>query len=346
MTTLIANIAKGGYLDKASDIWLTLLARYVYGVERIAATYPTGQVTLINTGGGVYAFNPGDLTLKNTISGVTYTNDALINLAALGTVTSAFTAKTAGASSTSYIGEINGIESPSLPAVTVSNSAALVGFDEEDDGTLRIRCKERLGALSPNGPPDAYAYIAKLAVRSDGVPAGVNRVSLLNDGVGNVTVYVAKPNASVTGTIGNLATDLGAVSDAIQRQAVPQGITANVLSATKTFISMSYDVFLYDTVSATDAEITTAIEAAVTALLAATPIGGDIRPGFPGQVYMDHIKAAMYAATVRGQKLPIFNLVTSFDGIVTPYPINADEFPGVGVLIASSVTRVKVPGVT
>ncbi|XYH94941.1 hypothetical protein ACMHYB_45090 [Sorangium sp. So ce1128] len=40
-TSLCAAIAKFGFLDKADGPWLTLLASYVYGVDRKAATFAT-----------------------------------------------------------------------------------------------------------------------------------------------------------------------------------------------------------------------------------------------------------------------------------------------------------------
>src|SRR5687767_5936032 len=53
-TNLIAEIAKSGFLELTSGSWLTLVARYVYGVTRLEATFGTGTLTLINSGGGVY----------------------------------------------------------------------------------------------------------------------------------------------------------------------------------------------------------------------------------------------------------------------------------------------------
>lgn len=57
-TDVIAVAIRAGFLDLAEGIWLTLLARYVYGVDRIEATFAAGEVTLNNTGGGVYSFDP------------------------------------------------------------------------------------------------------------------------------------------------------------------------------------------------------------------------------------------------------------------------------------------------
>src|SRR5690606_3890018 len=55
---------KGGFLALAEDDWLTLLARHVYDVERIEGAPASGLVVLTNTGGGVYAGEPGDLVFS------------------------------------------------------------------------------------------------------------------------------------------------------------------------------------------------------------------------------------------------------------------------------------------
>ena len=63
LSVLIAAIAAGGFLELATGMWLTLLARYQYGVERQEATRATGQVTITNSGGGIYDFDPEDLVV-------------------------------------------------------------------------------------------------------------------------------------------------------------------------------------------------------------------------------------------------------------------------------------------
>src|SRR5690606_22967724 len=80
---LQALIAKGGFLDIAEDEWLTLVARHVYGVERIEGTFASGEVTLTNTGGGVFAGDAGDLVFScssGPAEGKTYRNTAAYSL--------------------------------------------------------------------------------------------------------------------------------------------------------------------------------------------------------------------------------------------------------------------------
>jgi len=341
LSSLIATIARGGYLDKAEDLWLTLLAEFVYGVTRNPATFATGEVTLTNNGGGLYSYAAGTLILKNSGTGVTYVNVNAVNLAAGPgtTTTDLYTCTIQGADGTSFAGELNSIESPASPGVGVNNVLALVGVDEEQDQDLRVRCKERLGAISPNGPPDAYSYVAKGAKRLDGSYINVTRVRLENSGGGQLLAYVGKVDSEVTGTVGDLNTDLGCVDDAMQKLATPQCITLTTVSASAVGINYFYDVSLYDTVSATNAEIIAAIEASVTAVLAATPIGGDIQPGFSGRVYLDKIKAAVMTTKINGVPLPIFRHTTSVDATSNPFPLNINEFPVLASIVNSGVYR-------
>jgi phage-related baseplate assembly protein len=217
---------------------------------------------------------------------------------------------------------------------------ALIGNDEEEDPDLRVRCKERLGAISPNGPPDAYAYIAKAAKRADGSFINVTRVRTENSGGGQLIAYVGKVDSEVAGTMGDLNTDLGCVDDAMQKLATPQCITLTTISATAVGYTIAYEVSLYDTVSATNAEIIAAIEASVVAAFASTPIGGDIQPGSSGRLYLDKVKAAIFDTRINGIRLPIFRVVTNHDLSANPFPLNINEFPVLDAIGSGGITRI------
>jgi len=146
------DIAKSGFVDLAEVGWLTLLARYVYGVERITETFATGTVQLNNDGGGVYALDPFDLVVANSATGKAYRNTEAVALGAgqVGLDVSVIAAE-AGAASSATPGQLS-VLTTALPGVTVDNAVGLTGLDNERDSALRARCKERLGALSPMGP--------------------------------------------------------------------------------------------------------------------------------------------------------------------------------------------------
>lgn len=326
-STLTANIARSGFLELAEGKWLALVAYHVYGVEKRYATLAAGQVTLTNEGGGTYALDADELTLINVITGKTYRNTASFTLDALSTLTIDVYAVEYGSASTAIAGTITIIQSPSMPAVTVANALAVVGLDEERDPSLRARCAEKLGALSPNGPWDAYSYAARNALRDDGSPVAVTRVRTSKDGYGIVTTYVATATGAVTGP------DLLAVDEAIQMRAAPLAVTAFVLSATPVTIAVSYRVWLYNTSGLSEAQITSAISARLALFMSGQPIGGNVLGAGLGAVFHDALR------TVIGSTLPqIFHVELVTPAGDTSLAISA--VPVLGTVTALAINQV------
>lgn len=308
-----AQIAQSGFVPLATGDWLTLAAKYVYGVDRLDATFAAGQLTLTNTGGGIYDVDAGDLTVATPTtpdpkSGKTYRNDTFFHLGAGATITIPITAVEAGGDSSAGAATITVLVT-SLLNVTCSNPTALVGLDAETDAALRVRCSEKLGALSPMGPWDAYAYAARNAHRSTGEPCGVTRTRTLKDGFGNVTLVVANAAGPVLGTIGDLATDIGAVDEAVQQLAAPLAVTAHTESAGIVTQAVTYELWAYNTSGLNDAQIKSAVSDALAVFTSAQPIGGNtlLPSDTTGYVWNDAIKAAI-AATLPQQ---IFHVVVT-----------------------------------
>lgn len=297
LSRLAAALAKSGFLELAEEDWLTLVALYVFGVERLTGTFAAGNVTIDNSGGGVFAFGVGDLIVLNTSTGKGYRNTAAVAIDSGETgVVVPVSAVEIGSDSTSPAGDIDGFETPQ-PGLSVTNAAALVGTDPEEDPALRTRCLLKLGSLSPNGPRDAYAYVALTVKKSDGISAGVTRVRSVADGFGNVTIYVADGSGELAGTVGDTSTALGAVDDVIQRQAAPLAVTATTESATPETIAVTYEAWVRDTSGKSDADIQTAVALALASFMASQPIGGHKIPGeSTGRVYKTAIEAAIDAA--------------------------------------------------
>lgn len=300
LSSLQAQIAQSGFLDLATGDWLTLVARYVYGVKREDATFASGVVTLTNSGGGIYVIDPGDLIVAKPVtgdpnSGKTYRNTTAFVLGAGATLTGIpISAVEAGAASTAAAGEITVLVT-SLLNVTCTNPAALVGLDVESDAALRLKCSEKLGALSPMGPWDAYAYAARNAHRSTGEPCGVTRTRTLKDGYGNVTLVVASATGPVTGTLGDDTTDLGAIDNDVQTLAAPLAVTATTESATVVLTDVTYELWAYNTSGQSNTQIADAVEAKLVEFTAAQPIGGNtlLPADTTGYVWADAIKAAI-----------------------------------------------------
>jgi phage-related baseplate assembly protein len=330
LTQLTAKIARSGFLELAEGVWLTLVAHYVYNVDRFAATFAPGFITLTNAGGGVYSPNADDLVFSNPSTGKTYRNTTTFTLGAMATITVPILAVEAGSSSTSAPGAISVLET-TLLGVTCSNGLALVGRDEESDPALRTRCSEKLGALSPFGPWDAYANAVRNTTRADGSSTAVTRVRTVKNGYGDVTTYVATPSGAVAGTVGDLTTDLGLVDEQIQQFAAPLAVTADTQSATPLSISVAYEVWCYNTTGLTQAGLLAAIATRLATFMSTQPIGGNIAPpSVSGQVFVDAIR------TVIGASLPqIFHvLVTTPSADVA---IASSEVPVLGTVSCTAV---------
>lgn len=297
---LQAAIAKGGFLDLAEGAWLTLLARYTYGVERDPGSFAAGPVLVTNSTGNIYSGDPGDLVFLNSATSKTYRNTEAFTIGALATnVSIAVEAIELGIASTSLAGDINQLVTPLL-GVAVANPSALVGADEETDALLRERCRLSLGALSPNGPRDAYAYFARSARNSDGSSIGVTRSVVIPDGYGNVDVYVATASGVVTGDPDDPDTALGAINAAIQQWVVPDGVTANIASATALTVAVTYEVWVRDTIGMTEVQIKAAIDANLSTSISGTPIGGETISPATGKLYAAQLTSAIDAALPLG----------------------------------------------
>lgn len=311
-STLNAKLARMRFLDYAEGDWLTLKALHDYAVTKQTATFATGKITLVNSSGGVYNLNPRDLIIHNPTTKKTYRNTQAIALAALSTLTDVpIIAEEAGAASTSAPNTITAFTTP-LNGVTVTNPVSVVGLDAESDPSLRTKCSEKLGSVSPNGPWDAYTYQAKNAKRADGTSIGVTRVRVSKDGLGNVTVYIATATGAVSGSSSDVNTDLGAVHDALQRKATPLAITENTVSASALAIAVTYQLWMYNTPSLTNQQVIDLVAARLTEFMSAEPIGGDVIGVDSGKVFQSAIAAAIGSTrTAAGVQLPIFKVVVT-----------------------------------
>ncbi len=301
---LQALIAKSGYLVLAEGQWLTLVAQYVYNVERIEAQFAEGEVTLTNAGGGVYSLDAEDLIVGNPDTSQNYRNTEAFVLGASATLTIPIKAVESGAAATSTANTIVTMVTPLLN-VTCTNALAVVGRDPENDADLRTRCAEKLGSLSPAGPWDAYAYAARNATHTDGSNVGVTRVRAVRDGAGGVTVYVAGASGEVTGTVDDPASDLGIIDAAIALNAEPLAVTAVVESATPVEVPISYELWVYNTTGLTDAQLDAAIAQALGSFFLTQPIGGNVIENEPGKIFRSAIQSVIGAAgsTVAGVPL-------------------------------------------
>lgn len=228
LTEIMVAVIRGGFLDLAEGPWLTLLAWYVFGVQRRGALAASGRVTLTNTGGGT--FLPGDypigsVRLFSSRTKKKYLNAEALSLGPLATSPLAVVAVEVGGASNASAGDIDSLET-SLLGVTVTNAEAVVGLEEETDVELRAACRARLAAISELGPVGAYEWAVREARRLDGTPTAINRVHI-PEGTWDAIVRVTL--ASPAGA--PIAGDITAATLSIGERARPSGIKVEVAAA-------------------------------------------------------------------------------------------------------------------
>lgn len=330
---------KGGFLDTAEKAWLSIKAASDYNTPRREATYAGCTIRLTSTNPNPFDLDPDDLTVSASVTGKTYRNTgatptdgtlALRTLAANGTLDLLVLAEEAGSSSSALTGEIDTIVSPAMANVTVTNLGPAVGLDEELDPALRVRARGKLGALSPNGPWDGYRYVATTPELNGGVDCTDARV-IKDSTKGEVTVYLRGSAGAVTSGTRT------AIEDALELNATPNVVDLTVVSASNLTQAVTYELWVYNTISRTTAEIQQLVSDALLEAFASRPIGGDIiPPATTGKLYKGFVEATILrAVTLNGVAhgfrvavtLPAADVSMSIDqvlvlGTVTPTSIH------------------------
>jgi hypothetical protein len=285
LETMVVGFIRSGFLDYASGDWLKVLAEQVFNVTVPGASYASTTVRLTNGGGGLYDIDANDLTFRST-SGKTFHNTTGGVLASGETLDLTVVADEAGAASNAGAGEIDSLVT-TLLNITCSNAAAAVGTDEQSEATTRQQCRDKLGSLSPNGPKDAYSYVARNPDLTG--TSAVTRVRVYPDSdTGEIAVYVA----GASGAVG--APDVALVEEAIATYATPLCITPTVLSASSVTVPVTYEIWIYKSCNRTSAEVQADVESALEAAFALRPIGGDIiPPATSGKLYLSLIESTI-----------------------------------------------------
>ncbi len=269
----VSSYIKAGFLSSAvadanetgESGWLKLLAYETFGVTVPDAGYATPSITLRNDGGGNYPRLVGEITVKNSSTGKTYHNtNAPAPLNAGATVTYTLEADEAGADSSAAVDEVDEIVTTMLGVVVVSSSASYAS-DELTPDEIGVLCSATLGALSPNGPPDAYEWVC-LNSTLTGTTEITRAYSYGTSSSGAVQVYVA----SAVGTVS--AGGLQACQDAVEEWATPLCALPNVASAT----ALAVDVACTITGDAIPADFADRIEGALETYLGSLPIHGTV----------------------------------------------------------------------
>lgn len=338
LSTLQSLIAKSGFLEFAEGDWLTLVARYVYGVERSVGTFATGSVTLANSTGNVYELDPGDLVVLNPTTNKAYRNVGLVSIGSMATgVIVPIEAIEIGSASTSAGGEITAFVTPLL-GVTCTNASPVIGTDQQTDPELRTACNEKLGTLSPNGPRDVYAFIAKSARRASGALIGVTRTLSVPDGIGGLDVYLASATGEIDGDPDDTDTDLGVIQEAFWKQCAPQCVTPRASSADPVEIDVTYELWILDSLGMSNTQIEDAIEARLLSWITTQPIGGIVIAPAAGKIYASAIEAVIGGALSGVVRVELTLPSTNVD-------IDVHEVPVLGTVTATAIHQIASAGV-
>jgi phage-related baseplate assembly protein len=278
-----STYAKSGFLDSSEGDWLTLLADQVYNVQREEATAAADTLVLTNTEGGVYSWDAGDLVFRSSANGKTYHNTTSGTLSEVGeTIEVGFVADEAGSDSALAEDELDEIVT-AMPGVDITSSGAASAADAEEDEALRVRCRASTGALSPNGPSDAYSFVATTSALTGNTET--DRVYVdAESTTGDVTVYCAGSDGAVSGAA------ITAVTDALARYATPLTVTLNVVAATEVTQNVDVDVVLKASLGLAQATAEAAIAQAIEDMINVYPVGG-----VSGFFYRDAIRGAIFS---------------------------------------------------
>jgi hypothetical protein len=151
----------------------------------------------------------------------------------------------------------------------------------------------------------------------------VNRVATIADGAGHVDVYVATASGVVTGTVGDLTSDLGRIDDSIQRNVVPVAVTATTHSATAVPVAVTWELWVLAT-SRSDADLKAAVNAALLAFLSTRPVGGDLLPGEGvGRIYITALESTVGGAVAGTLRVAVTLPVADVDLTATQAAVYA-----------------------
>jgi hypothetical protein len=298
LTVLATDITKGGFGELLpSDSWADRWALSRFNVTRIPAVAASGFVDLTNSTITQHDLAIGELIVAHATTGKTYRNTAPISvLASVGLADVAIAADEPGTASNAAPGAITVVVSGGA-GIGCTNAASVLGTDQETTTHLVTRARSKLASLSPNGPKDAYNYVATTPFFPDGTPCSPTSVpitrtrTVADEATGIVTVYCATASGAPSGA------DIDIVQSAFDAFVEPWGVTSVAVAATPHVIAPTYHAWLSGT-NLTTGQIET-VEANALALYFATiPLGGVVIPPDTGDVYVEAIEQVI------GQAVP------------------------------------------
>lgn len=330
---------KGGILDFAQGIWLDALGEGVYNTRRVPVTLATTDVVFDNPTGDLFDEAPGDVVVSKGALGPTYRTTAQLYLppGATGVVV-AVRAEVAGTGSDAGADEINTVV-VGPQGITLTNPAAALATDREEDDPYRERCRLAMAATSPMGAKDAYRYIATSAVREDGSAIGITKVAVISDGTtGEVRVVLADADGAPD------PADVTTIDSLLERTVVPHGIDwQGATGAIEVVVDIEGTIVVRDSDGLSDEDIldegTGIVPLALDELFAGWPIGGyTIPPAVSGVLVLDEIRATIsQAQALPTDPRPVIKVILTSPA--SDVPLTEDEVAKRG---ATNLTVVRI----
>lgn len=321
-STLVAEVAKSQYFDKASQDWARLKAFYDYGVSYLQASPASGQVTLSNASAVLVTRAANVVQVAHAITKKVYIVSQAVSIPASGSQLVTVRAFESGTNSNAAAGTVT-VMATAITGVTVNNAAAIIGRDDESTQELVIRSRESVGLLSPNNARGAYAALMKKTVRIDGTLIGVTRARGLADGFGNVALYVANAAGPITNP-----TDLATLQTAAHTVVEPEGVRVTVQSAAQQNVPINVTAYVDGSVPNLDVE--TAIANVIVAFASLQPIGGTVISGI-GYIFYSALNDQLFTADPSIKRLifttPTADVVIASFAYPTFTPITINVLP-------------------
>lgn len=316
---VLNDIARGTFLDTATDQALIDLGENTYATKYRSKTFATGTITLLNNSGGQIDEPAGALSSAQTAdSAITYKNSANIVGWLNGTTLPIdFVCDVAGT-----VGNI--IADNSAPfqlelvttiiGVSIVEHSAFVGQDNQDQEEYRKLCRKRASSLSPRGGDGAYEWTAT-NLYTDGtridpeIPEptktalNINRVRVEGSNTnGTVAVSLAAPSGAVDGA------EFTTAVAALNQYVVPSGTVLLASNCTTVTVNVTATITLRK--GSTSAGVQEIAEQALTNYFPLSSIGGD-----DGFITLDELRGVLFrvSTSVHGVSiaLPMANVPLS-----------------------------------
>lgn len=264
LTLYSVLMAESGYIETATEEWLSLLAYSQYSILRKSATATVGTIRVFcDAGYGPINVDAGAM-IFSTPDGKSFFNTAAFTVPDDNHVDIEIKAVETGSSYNVASNAINIVSTPIL-GITCGNVDGWItsaGVDVESDAALRTRAKLRWAELGYGATADAYKFWALSA------SSQVTKVRVLDNlprGQGTVDVIIYGDGALGSGVVDD-------VNDYIQLRK-PITADVDVYSATQHNETISATIYYKPgTLSLVQAAVT----AQLNALQAEVPIGGTL----------------------------------------------------------------------